>query len=226
MPLRCTMYVVAGLVVVASVVWKQQDVRSRRAETIVSMATEWEKAGKPVVVAVAERRPVAEYVKMTVRPSLPRGASGFVVREIRDRLAAGQDVYWHGQPGMRVGQIDAVAAAVDRSRGMFAVRLLFDQELAAAPEIMRVRAHVRTIPDALAVPPEAVRRAGDAWYVWKVSGTRVVKTAVTVAARTADTIVIRSGLVPGDRVVCRGQTLLVEGDTVRIQAEVQENGND
>jgi RND family efflux transporter MFP subunit len=79
---------------------------------------------------------------------------------------------------------------------------------------------VRTIPDAIVVPQSAVLTQGSQQYVFIVAGDAAKRTPVTTGL-TQDGVVQVDGLRVGDKVIVRGQTQLIDGAKVKVEAPAE-----
>ena len=82
---------------------------------------------------------------------------------------------------------------------------------------MSAVAHLRVAQAlaAVAVPAEAVFRAGAADVVWEVRDGRATRTRVLVGVRGRELVQITAGLHPGDRIVVRGAHRVTDGQRLR-----------
>ncbi|CAG4904712.1 unnamed protein product [Acidocella sp. C78] len=88
---------------------------------------------------------------------------------------------------------------------------------------VNVRTLVRTIGDAVTVPPVAVQQGPGGSFVFLVKhpakpggAFTVVDRTVTLGVQTASDVVITSGLAPGDEVVTEGNSRLKGGSAIKI----------
>ncbi len=85
---------------------------------------------------------------------------------------------------------------------------------------MRIRLLITTRKEAVTIPPVAVQRGPDGFYVW------VIKQDDTVEQRpieaqivSQDTAIAAKGLAAGERVVVNGQSRLDDGTRVTIRSQ-------
>ncbi|EGO93724.1 efflux RND transporter periplasmic adaptor subunit [Acidiphilium sp. PM] len=88
---------------------------------------------------------------------------------------------------------------------------------------VNVRTLVRTIDDAVTVPPVAVQQGPSGSFVFLVKppakkggSFTVIDQKVTLGVQTARVVVVTSGLVPGDEVVTEGNSRLKGGSAIHI----------
>ena len=98
-------------------------------------------------------------------------------------------------------------------------------------EFVRIRILITTYKDAVTVPPVAVQRGPDGFYVWVVKPDNTVEQRPIGAQMVNDDVAIASkGLAAGERVVTNGQSRLDVGSHVAIKtpppsAQQQANEN-
>ncbi|MDD5132470.1 MAG: hypothetical protein PHH44_07415 [bacterium] len=214
--IRAQGYVLIILVCVLAVFWKQNVVRGHRTKQIVSMLEEWDKKGKPVQVNRIAEKAVKEYTKVSIRLSSPMSGNGFVVRDVRSKLAAGQETYVETAQGRIKGVVASVDDNLDMNTGMFPVRINFNGVTGQPGQILVAYACTNTYEKAISVPNEIVDIVGDKYYVWEIKDGMAVKTQISVKARNGYGSIVSSGLKPGDIVISQGQALIKPGDRVRI----------
>jgi multidrug efflux system membrane fusion protein len=85
-------------------------------------------------------------------------------------------------------------------------------------EFVRIRILITTYKDAVTVPPVAVQRGPDGYYVWVVkSDNTVEQRAIGAQAVNDDTSIATKGLAAGEHVVTNGQSRLDVGSHVAIK---------
>jgi multidrug efflux system membrane fusion protein len=85
-------------------------------------------------------------------------------------------------------------------------------------EFVRIRILITTYKDAVTVPPVAVQRGPDGFYVWVVKPDNTVEQrAIGEQAVNDDTAIATKGLAAGERVVTNGQSRLDVGSHVAIK---------
>lgn len=126
-------------------------------------------------------------------------------------------------PGMRFeGAIRFVGATVDPGNRTFEVELeLPNPERVVKPEMVADVSLVRrTLPDAIAIPQEALVRTEEGFRAFVVEetedGPRVRARDVVLGPSQGDRAVVEEGLELGERLVVVGQQQVAAGDRVRI----------
>lgn len=120
-------------------------------------------------------------------------------------------------PGVTAhGTIREIAAAPNTSTGTYDVKITLDD----APEEAAVgmTAEVRfgdSAADVIRVPLSAMAGQSSEPAVWVVRDGKAQKISVTVGDYGTDTVVIKSGLAKGDKVITAGTQKLSEGEEVR-----------
>lgn len=107
-----------------------------------------------------------------------------------------------------------------QSRQFIAKVLVTNPEHALKPGMFaRVSICLEQVPEALVLPPKALLKDGDQYYVFKVVGEQVKKVAVQVKHQGRDAIaVISDDLTPQDQVVIEGVRLLQDNDHINLLA--------
>lgn len=79
-------------------------------------------------------------------------------------------------------------------------------ELALKPGMFsRIEIVLDKVPQVVAIPPQALRRAADkSWQVYVISDEIAILRSVTAGLTTANWVEIKAGLQPGDAVVVEG----------------------
>jgi len=214
--IRIKVYVLIALVCALAVFWKQNVIKGRRNQQIVSMLQEWDKQGKPVQVSRITKRAVNEYTKVSIRLATPEIGNGFAVRDVRNKLAVGQEVYVETAKGKVSGIVNSIADNMDMNTGMFSLRITFNGIAGGSGQSLMAYVCTDTYNEAISVSNEIVDIAGNEFYVWKVKDGVALKTKISVKAKNGYGSIVGSGLEPGDMVIYRGQSLLKHGDRVRI----------
>ncbi len=89
-------------------------------------------------------------------------------------------------------------------------------------EFVQAQVIVRTEPQAIAVPSEAVQHGPDGTYVWLVSTDSTVRRQPVQISEIQDSrTIISGGLKTGDRIVVTGQYGLTEGARITETAAAQ-----
>jgi membrane fusion protein, multidrug efflux system len=123
------------------------------------------------------------------------------------------------------GRIDFVGAAVDPRSRTFPIEILMDNPdgLVKPQMIANVRVATERLSDVVVVPRDALIRTEDGYQAFVVSGPAGEEVAeprsVSLGASFENRVVVTGGLVPGDRLVVRGQQLVDPGDRVRVVSE-------
>jgi hypothetical protein len=214
--IRAQVYVLIILVCVLAVFWKQNVIKGHRTKQIISMLEEWDRLGKPVQVHKIAEKAVKEYTKVSIRLATPVSGNGFVVRDVHDKLAPGQEAYVETAQGQVRGMVTSVANNLDISTGMFPVRITFNGTVGEAGQSLLSYVCTNTYENAISVPNEIVDIVNDKYYVWKIKDNIAVKTQIIVKNRNGYGSIVSSGLKPGDIVIYQGQALIKSGDRVRI----------
>lgn len=145
--------------------------------------------------------PESEIVKISPGRPVAVSISAIPGRTFQGHVAAVNPV------GTDVGRLFNVRVALDTTSpeikpGMFAKGLIT----------------LRTIPDAIMVPSNAVVPYQNHQVVWVLNGASGVKALqIQTGLRQGDDVQIVSGLAPGEKLVVRGQDTLTEKSKVRVE---------
>lgn len=168
----------------------------------------------PVLVTIAQIRPI--YVAFSVpEPSLA---------EVRRYMAAGAlavDARPQGASRSTRGEVTFVDNTVDPSTGTIQLKGTFpNQDSALWPgQFADVVLTLRTEPDALVVPSQAIQTGQQGQYAFVVKGDLTVEQRPVETERVFEgQTVVTKGLDAGERVVTDGQLRLAPGVKVEIKA--------
>jgi len=112
------------------------------------------------------------------------------------------------------GILEVINNQIDQASGTIRLKARSDnQDHKLWPgEFIQAEVVVRTEPQALAAPSEAVQRGPDGTYVWLVSADNTVRRQPVKISEIQDNrTIISSGLKTGDRIIVTGQYGLTEG---------------
>ncbi|MGH8031055.1 MAG: efflux RND transporter periplasmic adaptor subunit [Luteimonas sp.] len=117
------------------------------------------------------------------------------------------------------GRLDVIDNQISSTSGTFRLRAAFPNADASLwpGQFVNLRLQLRTLPNALVIPTQAVQRGAEGDYVYLVQADDTVKQQPVTQGEEADDshIVITKGLASGDRVVTEGQFRLKPGSKVR-----------
>jgi membrane fusion protein, multidrug efflux system len=123
----------------------------------------------------------------------------------------------HDQSGKTLlskGTLEVINNQVDQASGTIKLKARFDNKdhRLWPGAFVEVQVVVKTEPNALAVPSQAVQQGPDDAYVWLVSFDQTVhRQPVEIRAIQDDRAVIANGVKPGERIVVAGQYNLTQG---------------
>lgn len=176
------------------------------------------RAGDPTgLVVIAQLQPIAAVFTVPER----------YLSDVRAAAAAGPVKVWAlGQDArteLAEGTLALVNNEVDQATGTIRLKATFANDRGALwpGQFVNMRLLLRTLPDALTVPSDAVLRGQQGLYVYRIQddGTVEVRT-LKVGPITGGVAVVEDGLAEGDRVVTAGQYRLRPGTRVQV-AEAQ-----
>jgi len=146
---------------------------------------------------------------------------GINLAEIKRSMAAGKlkvtAIPKDGTPP-KYGSLTFIDNNIDTTTGTILVKGTFpneDRKLWPG-EFLDVVLTLRTLPNAIVVPSQALQTGQEGQFVFVVNrDQRVESRPVQVAWRADNDVVIESGLKPGERVVTDGQLRLVPGGKIK-----------
>lgn len=153
------------------------------------------------------------------------GVPALQLQALRDALAdAGREglavQVWDRaeQALLATGRLGSLDNRIDPATGTVKVRARFDnpEEVLFPNQFVNVRLSLRTLPQALSVPVDAVQFGNQGNYVYVIRDGRAQVQTVTLGATTADRIQVLRGLRAGEQVVLEGIDRLREGSAVKI----------
>ena len=144
-----------------------------------------------------------------------------VIAPLREAMASGSVSVSVRQPGVGgeplVGRIAYVENMLDTASATLGVKARVDNpaERLLPGEFVQVRAVLRTDPNALVVPDQAIQLGQNGPFVYVVKDGDTVEARRVTVDRTVDGLsVVSKGLVAGERVVTDGQLRLFPGAAV------------
>ena len=162
---RLVIYGGLAVMGVLLVLWKQQDVTRERSQKVVSTISQWDEKGKPVEVWQAVRRDVPVYTKVTARQIDARTFEGYVSREVRDKVAVGQDMLFSVDGLQVTGTISTIAEDISLETGLYPVRTTFSRPFELKSWVAAY-AHIDTLRNVICVPNEIIDKEGETFFVW------------------------------------------------------------
>ena len=160
---------------------------------------------------------VTQVQPISVLFTLPAGE----IPPVQEALSAGAvQAVAYDQTGARpldTGKLLLINNVADPASGTVQLKALFPNEkrLLWPGTFVNVELTLRTVPNGLTIPTDAVQQGAKGPFVFTVgAGNKVAAHQVTVAQRQRGTALISEGLQPGDRVVEQGQYSLVDGSVV------------
>lgn len=172
------------------------------------------RAGDPTgLVVIAQLQPIAAVFTVPER----------YLTDVRDAAASGPVKVWAlGQDGkteLAEGALALVNNEVDQATGTIRLKATFanDRGILWPGQFVNMRLLLRTLPDALTVPSDAVMRGQQGLYVYRIKDDGTVEVRILkVGPITGGFAVVEDGLAEGDRVVTAGQYRLQPGTRVHV----------
>lgn len=217
--IRVFCYLGILVVFIALVQWKKADVMEKRTRDVVSIPSEIEQHGWPVDVEKIEVNDFKESLQFTL---LFTGDSSrrhfYMSQKQRSQVKTGAEVL--SLKGDRVlGRVSFVATQPDLDNGLYRGEVQWNPKLKLDTETMSsVNIVVRTLPQRVSVPVEALQIEGDDNYLWVDHEGSAQKVQIQVGALASGRYEVLKGLEPGDRVITNGFKVLEEGVRLRVRS--------
>lgn len=224
---QISIYFICVLLCIAFVIAKQQQVRFKRNEPIVSTFSQWQQNGKPVVAKRVLPKNVLLFEKLTLRLVDNGIFDGYVPKTTQEKLAIGQDIYVESGSNGIIGFISEISNDISLDTGMFYVKTEFTKPVDVSNWLV-VYAHIDTLFNVICVPNTIVDQEDGQYILWVVVDGYARKRTVTIKRRDGYGAVIAEGLEAGDYVITRGFTRLSDNDKVNIldSTDIKEILND
>ena len=163
---------------------------------------EWADSGDPVVRLVDSKA-------LEVQTQVPAANLAF--------LTPGQSLRLKGNPKEDTAEVRTIVPVGDDRSRLFELRLITEQAIWSAGELLRVAVPTAAAREVITVPRDALvlRREGTIVYRIKDDDTAEPVPVITGIA-DGSVIAVSGGLQPGDRVVVRGGERLRPGQQVKI----------
>lgn len=142
--------------------------------------------------------------------------------ELRDAIRRGEaKVFATPQGDARTveGKVAFIDNAIDPTTGSITARALFENadETLWPGQFCNVRVVLRTEPEAIVVPREAVMTGQAGTYVFIVDGENARMRPAAIARVQDDVAIMSSGVRPGEKVVVEGQSMLTPDARVVVR---------
>ena len=208
---------ITAMAVIGIVQWKQRAVVAKRERKIVSLYKEWAKHGKPVVVKTIKRADVPEYTKFTVKKKSAAIYEGYVTKNVKQRLKAGQPVFIKDGSQRAEGQILVVSTDLVVETGLYYVRISLKNSVETTQPFHVCFATTRTYMSAINIPSEAAQGKDGRYHVWIATTGGLAKLQeIILASRNGYGFNVKQGLNEGDQLIVAGQSMLHDGEKIKI----------
>lgn len=173
------------------------------------------------MVVITQLHPIA------VTFTLPEDQLQSVLQQMR-KGPMQVDVYSRdGQTKLSAGKLLTIDNQIDPATGTAKLKAVFDnpENMLWPNEFVNVHLLLETRKDAITAPAAAVQRGPSGSFTYVVDSNNTVQMRpIQIALTQGNTVVIGSGLQPGERVVTDGQEKLQAGSRVAPQAPQQPGG--
>ncbi len=159
--------------------------------------------------------------------TLPQGDLGPVRESMLHGTVAVLAYDQNDKEQLAQGRLLLIDNQIDQSTSTIRLKAEFpnENERLWPGEFVRIRILITTQKDAVTIPPVAVQRGPDGFYVWVIKPDNTAEQRPIDAQTVSDdTAIAAKGLSPGERVVVNGQSRLDVGSHVEIRpASAQPN---
>jgi multidrug efflux pump subunit AcrA (membrane-fusion protein) len=220
---RISIYLICLFVFVVLIIAKQTQVRFKRNRPIVSIFTEWKEHGKPVIVHKAIARDVPVHTKVTAWPVSDNVFEAYVPRAIQQTIYQGQEISAMVDGQEFTGVISDVAEDISLDTGMYCVRAEFPGDLHLDGWVV---AYVTTdtLHKVICIPNNIIERENEKIFIWKIQKKHAVKQYIKIGERNGYGAIVLEGLSPGDLIVYKGFTQLLNNDLVNVIESIEDPG--
>jgi multidrug efflux system membrane fusion protein len=152
--------------------------------------------------------------------TLPQGDLGPVRESMLHGTVAVLAYDQNDKEQLAQGRLLLIDNQIDQSTSTIRLKAEFpnENERLWPGEFVHIRILITTQKDAVTIPPVAVQRGPDGFYVWVIKPDNTAEQrAIDAQIVSADTAIAAKGLSPGERVVVNGQSRLDVGSHVEIR---------
>ena len=213
--LRILVYLIMVMSFMLIIKLKQNIITEKRSQKVISIINEQKDFGKPVEVMKVAKKPFLRVSKITISKIGNDLYEGFVTRDTKNNFVKGQKVFIKPDSEEVFGEILFVNDEIDYDKGLYQIKILCRASgMTAVKEVVFV--NYNTIPDALVLPLSCIELEGKNSFVLIVEGETAKKRIIEKYAINMENAAVKGNIKEGDLVVTKGQSLLYEGDRVRI----------
>ncbi len=214
--LRASIFLVCIFILVIYILKVRYQIIQNLNQEVVNVVNEYKKNGKPVVVREIVEGDIDVFFKITILPVGDGLFESYVTKGIKSELSLGQILYYQENDLRRFGKISFVSGGRDTGSGLFRIESIFDYKSFSQKEKKIAHVHKKTIKDVLFLDEDIIEIEGDKRSVWKVVEGKAYKTKIAIGQRVFGDVVIIEGLFSGDIVIIEGQSILKDGDKLRV----------
>ena len=214
---RIVFYFLFFFIFISAVLWKKQQIISRRNLPVISIANEWSKHGVPIETSKVDLGPILKTTVLTAKINEAGIASSYVSWAVQGQLSLNQDLLIPATGKNLRGKIVRVSSLPHPTTGLYLVESkVIDPHVFRPGDTIRIFASIPLIKQALRLPASVVYKAEDHFYVWKVVDEKVEKQKVKLGATSNQYFQIIEGLAREELVAKSGANQLEQGRPIRI----------
>lgn len=214
--MRKWVYGGAAALLILLVIIKAEIIRHRDVAEVPSLTGEWAKHGKPVDAETISLGNIVFRVTITGIVADPIRLVADVPVEIFQRLKTGQPFRSYPD-GAITGALEHLSSQTDVTTGLHTVTIHLLAPLKPPhPALLTGTIDVETLSKKLRIPRAAVFTKDSKPFSWVIRNDRVASVPLKLGRSNERFYEVLAGLTPGERVIVRGLTSLIDGDRIRI----------
>ncbi|MBU1086112.1 MAG: hypothetical protein KKD05_01180 [Candidatus Omnitrophica bacterium] len=217
---RLGIYCLIVIVFFCMVLLRQNQITRERAKQVVSSIAQWQEKGIPVTVKKAKAEDVSEYIRLTVSLSKDNQGAGFVSKNVREKLAVGQMIYFLDNKQQLIGKVKAISNEISLETGMYSVAVTLSQPEFIDSDQRIVFVLTNIFKNSINIPNDIIDIKDNSFYVWKGNDNIARKERIEISSRDGYGAIVQSGIKPGDVLIYSGQSALSDGQRIQIINEL------
>ena len=215
--LRVATYLLLVVCFALAIALKVRSISRSEKSKIVSLFSEWDVNGVPVNAMTVKKSDFEIYERITGQLTSPTSLKSFATLTLKEKLAKGQKIvaYW-GEKSVD-GAIEEVSPERNISYGLFPV--LFSLKTPINNDggaKVHVKINTTTFKNVLSIPIEAIMTNRDGSYVYKIEGSRAIKTKIETGHSDGFKTEITKGLKEKDLIISEGVNDVKDGEKIRV----------
>lgn len=195
--------------------WKIGEIEEKRQAKIVTIRSEFEANGKPVVAYELDEGPLYEYEKLTANPDSKKSLKAWLTPGLKNKVRLGQVLRSSDKTKRFV--VSRLSSSPDLLTGLYELSLRAEKNEDLTQEAYVLFLPVSQTKNYLRLPKSAVvDRKADLVTIWVLRGQSVEKLEVKVSRESQDFYQVVDQLKLGDLVVLEGKNQISSEDKIRV----------